>query len=72
MYIVIFYFCSCSKILIVDHFGKHFLINQVVVQEEVGEFGMFKTKDPKEGKEILKLLVQKDVLTAYVKELLNS
>jgi hypothetical protein len=68
---VIFYFCSCSKILIVENFCKHFHINQIVVQEEVGEFGVFKTKDPEESKEILQLLVQKEVLAAYVKELLN-
>jgi hypothetical protein len=71
MYIMIFYFRSCSKILIVKHFGKHIYINQLVVHEKVSELGVFKAEDPEKGKEILQLLVKKEVLAANVKELLN-
>jgi len=71
MNIVILYFRSCSKILIIEHFGQHFHIYKVVVHEEVGKLGVFKAEDPEESKEILQFLVQKEVLAANIKELLD-
>jgi hypothetical protein len=52
MYIVIFYFRGRSEILIVEDFGKHIYIDQIVVHEEVSKFGVFKAEDPEKGKEI--------------------
>jgi hypothetical protein len=50
---VIFNFRGCSEILIVEDFGKHFYIDQIVVHEEISKFGVFKAEDSEKGKEIL-------------------
>ncbi len=72
MEIVIQKLIKIVKVFIVPLLIQKAGINDVFLQEDVVNFGMFKSEDSEKAKEVTCLLVQEEILAGYVEKLLKT